>query len=192
MRQYKIASEGVDIGNLSASKTVDGDTVLYALTSDVIVNLISKVYIETRVNATYVQGNFLTSSSSIFLDYNKINYTNTDKTKDGFAIDNNGHQIKSIETAPFTSLRLYFEMPPEQTKVYSELDGKIRNMRKRDDKKFELIDPRDPTSKSNYVYSTEEGLFSIEVERPLLPSIKISQVRAPVTPEAEKTESEGQ
>ncbi len=192
MRQYKIASEGVNIGNLTARKTLDGDTVLYSLTSDIIVNMISKLYIETRVNATYVAGNLLSSSSTIFLDYNKINYTNTDKAKDGYEIDNNGHRIKSVEMAPFSSLRLYFEMPPEKTKVYSELDGKTRNMRKREEKKFELIDPEAPLSKSTYIYSSEEGLFSIEVERPHLPAIKISQVREPVTPEAEKSEAEGQ
>ena len=184
MRQYKIASDGVNLGNLTVRKTVMGDTITYGLTSDIIVNMIAKIYVETRMDATFVSGQLHTSSSAMFLDQNPINQTRAVQTQTGMELDRNGYTSKSIETPPYTSLRLYFEMPPERTKVFSELDGNTRNMRKKEDKVFELIDPESPKRKSTYTYSSEEGLFSIDVEFPHLPPIKISQVREPVAPDA--------
>jgi len=186
VRYYKITSDGTNLGNLTAQKTVAGDTVAYRLTADVIVNMLAKIHVENRIDATYVTGNLHSSSASMMLNQNPVLRTMVERSKTGFDLENNGHPSKLVDTAPFSALRLYFEMPPERTKVFSELDGKIRNMRKLEEKKFELIDPENPKRKVTYTYSSEEGLYSIEVEIPHLPKVTISQVREPVVLDAEK------
>ena len=177
LRNYEISSSDKVVGGISATRTPEGDYVRYDVSSEVSMRILFEVNVSYKVQAIYQNDVLVSSSATVYLNGNVQNNVNCQRTGDHYTIVADGHTTRIYEDIKWSSALLYFNKPKDVRKIFSETEGIFKNLSETADGKFKLKDPEKETIVNTYTFSSDQGLQSIILERPLLPTLKIVGVR---------------
>src|SRR5690554_6900704 len=177
LRNYEISSSDKVVGGISATRTPEGDYVRYDVSSEVSMRILFEVNVSYKVQAIYQNDVLVSSSATVYLNGNVQNNVNCQRTGDHYIIVADGHTTRIYEDIKWSSALLYFNKPKDVRKIFSETEGIFKNLSETADGKFKLKDPEKETIVNTYTFSSDQGLQSIILERPLLPTLKIVGVR---------------
>ena len=183
-RHYKITSNNDKVGYLIARQKVEGDMTHYELISQVDTRLLIRINLDTEIHSSYENGVLQYSSSTTYLNGNVHTNTEIIKQDGSYMVRKDEHSMKIFESEILLSAsKLYFNEPGEEAKLISESEGVIKQLEKTGDKKYTLTTSGNKNEKSVYTYSSDQGLYQIEVQRAHLPDIRIKRVRNANEPE---------
>lgn len=177
LRNYEISSSDKVVGGISATRTPEGDYIRYDVSSEVSMRILFEVNVSYKVQAIYQNDVLVSSSATVYLNGNVQNNVNCQRTGDHYTIVADGHTTRIYEDIKWSSALLYFNKPKDVRKIFSETEGIFKNLSETADGKFKLKDPEKETIVNTYTFSSDQGLQSIILERPLLPTLKIVGVR---------------
>lgn len=177
LRNYEISSGDKVIGGISVTRTPEGEYVRYDVTSEASMRVLFMVNVSYKVQAIYKNDILVSSSATVYLNGNVQNNVICERTGDHYTVVADGHTTKIYEDIKWTSARLYFNKPQDTKKIFSETDGIFKNLSETADGKFKSRDPEKEAIVNTYTYSSDQGLQSIILERPLMPTLKVTGVR---------------
>ncbi len=182
VRNFEAKASGNQVGHVKATKIVDGNIIQYKVESEINVHVLFTVNITYKAQASYKEGIMMSSSASIYINGHLQNSVVTDKTGDFYTIVEDEHTTKLYEEIQFSTAKMYFTMPVDQRKVYSESEGMMKPMVKTSDGKYKVKDPEESDNITVYGYSSEQGVNDIVISKTHLPDVKMKHVRE-VVPE---------
>ena len=176
-RNYEIKAGDRIIGEVRAIKNDEGGLIQYDVTSEVKYKLLFTIEVSYRVQANYKDEELISSSSTVYLNGNVQNTIDIEKTGDHYTVVQDGHTTRIYNDISYSSAKLYFARPDDIKSVLSETEGRMMKLTKTSEGKFKLRDPEKESSLNTYAYSSDQGLHSIEIERKLFPTLKLTHVR---------------
>lgn len=177
-RHYEILADDEKVGYLIARQKVDGDMTHYEIISQVDARMLVRINLDTEINAGFEDGVLQYSSSTTYLNGNVHSNAELNKQKETYMLRKDEHSLKIFEPEILlSSSKLYFHEPDEETKVFSESEGIIKQIEKTGEKNYTLTTTGNKKEKSVYSYSSDQGLYQIEVKRNFLPNLRIKRVR---------------
>ena len=191
LRNYEISSSDKVVGGIEATRTPEGDYVRYDVTSEVTMRILFEIKVSYKVQAIYKSGVLVSSSATVYLNGNVQNDVNVERTGDHYTVVADGHTTRIYEDIKCSSALLYFNKPKDTRKVFSETDGAFRDLSETADGKFKSRDPENENNVNTYIFSSDQGMQSVILERPLLPTLKVTGVRQ-VKLDKDKPESESE
>ena len=90
------------------------------------------------------------------------NYTLTTWKGDHYQINRNGEFYTLYEPVQGSTIQLYFERPPDTLRLYSESEGKMKALFRKEQNVFVLADPGN--KRGTEYYYDEKGLKEVEVD----------------------------
>jgi hypothetical protein len=124
-----------------------------------------------------VEGVLINSTATIYLNGKTQSKVSVAKQGNDYTVVKDGETSKINGPINWSSAKLYFNRPNDIKKIFSETEGAFKNLVKRADGKLILRDGDNSSSQNIYTFSSEQGLYNIEIERPLLPTLSVKYVR---------------
>ena len=177
LRNYKVESGDKLVGKISATRSLDGDYTQYDVTSKVVMTILFEITVEYKVQATYKNDVLVSSSATVYLNGRTQSDMNCERTGDHYTLVSDGHTTRIYEDIKWSSAKLYFNIPADVRKVFSETDGTFKTLSTTSDGKYLLKDPEKDANINTYTYSSDQGLNQIIIERSLLPTLKVTGAR---------------
>lgn len=177
-RHYKVHSEGEDIGSVIARKRVEGDVTHYEVNSKVSTNLVHDIDLVIRIQAGYEGGVLRHSSSTTYLNGDILSSTFVQKKSENYDVTKDGHRTKIyLPEIKMSSAKLYFQEPEKESSSLSEMEGIMKSLENVGDKKYELKIKGDKRYSGVYTFSSDQGLYQIQVNGKQIPEMKITGIR---------------
>lgn len=183
VRNFEARASDAQVGNVKATKIMDGKITQYQVESEIIIHVLFAVNITYKAQASYNEGILMSSSASVFINDHLHNSVVTEKTGNYYTIVEDEHTTKMYEEIKFSTTKMYFTEPVDQKEVYSESEGIMKSIVKTTDGKYKMMDPENSDNITVYGYSSEQGVNDIAISKTHLPDVKLKHVRVVIPKE---------
>jgi hypothetical protein len=151
--EYDITIAGFSIGGMTATKTEDGDTTTYLLTSKVSLWLFGQINIDYVTDVKYVGNRFI--RSTVASKTNRGNFLSRIWLQNGaYQVDAKSYkyELKTVihEPIDYSAVRLFFEEPKGRKKMIAENYGVFGTIRYLSHNEYETLAN---ANKNKYTYS---------------------------------------
>lgn len=152
LQQFKIVMGKNRIGSYEARRQKDGGETTYTAKSETVVSFFGKIRIKYGLVCTYRDGQLVNSEMRSYKNGNLKKETLVKWGGDQYAINADGKKSTLNQPIKKSSIQLYFEEPEDQTKVFSESQGKFKQVNKVSSNQYTLSDIGDDGG-TEFIYS---------------------------------------
>ena len=150
--EYEITIAGFSIGGMTATKTMDGDTTTYLLTSNVSLWLFGQISIDYVTDVKYVGDRFI--RSSVTSRTNRGNFLSRiwlEGTVYKVDAKSYKYELETVirESIDYSAVRLFFEEPRERRRMIAENYGVFGTIKALGGSEYETIANE---NKNKYTY----------------------------------------
>jgi len=129
--QYKITSNGANIGVLYANKQEENKMVTYSVTSDSKFKLFLTVNFAYKLNCIYKNNELVFSTVTTFVNGQKHSTSTAEKMQpNSYILKNNGHEKRLYKNINYSGVLLYFKEPKNISNVFSEFYNNLNPIQK--------------------------------------------------------------
>ena len=168
---YDLSVAGNSIGNLTAVKTVIGNSITYTANSSDTIHLFGETQISTSLAVVSIDGIFQSSHYKIEKN-GTINDESTTILKNGvYYISHNGKTSQINSPITYSTTMLYFDEPKKVSSVFAELEGINKNIESLGASIYQLTDPGNHHTNS---YTYENGILKEALVSHMLFNFKLT------------------
>lgn len=148
---YKVMVGRFNVGQQTVVQSCNGDTLKITVHSDVKLHLGFTNYITYNQKAVYYKNQLLFSNVVIQRNQVTQSHCSTKWTGTYYTINLDGKKSRYNKPITLSGTRLYFEQPLKNQEVFSESDGKMKNLVLKPNGEYELSHPGEK-AKNSYHY----------------------------------------
>jgi len=140
--EFEITIAGFSIGGMSASKTQEGDTTTFLLTSKVSLWLFGQINIDYVTDVKYVGNRFI--SSAVASQTNRGNFLSRIWLQNGaYQVDAKSYkyELETVirESIDYSAVRLFFEEPAGKSRMIAENYGVFGSIKALGSSEYETL-----------------------------------------------------
>ena len=155
-KHFKIIHEGKSLGTLDATKTIDGDIVIYESHTQLKYHLVIEIDIVYNYYVSFNAGELREAKANITVKGNPKTNTKTIITNSGYNFYSDNELQRNIPESSIkhSIVQMLFEEPIGLSKIYSEEHGNFHTLKKIADNTY--VKTTDSGHKSTYHYQNGE------------------------------------
>ena len=153
---YDLKVSSISVGNLTVSKEIKGNQKKFTADSESVIHLFGSTTVKTHQEVVYKNNVLISSINQIWKNGVLNDETQVIKVGNDYAITKNGTTNTLSQPIDFSSIRLYFSLPTNVSKVFSEIEGIYKNIIAKDANTYQLSDNGNHVN--SYIY--ENGVLT--------------------------------
>ena len=160
--EYDLYFKNKKIGSYQLSCTEVGNRKEYHTESISSFRFLGQHTVTQTLRCIFEDGLMTSSEMRSSRNGSPSNYTFTSWKGDHYQINRNGKFYTLYEPVQGSTIQLYFERPPDTLRLYSESEGKMKVLFRKEQDVFVLADPG--MKRGTEYYYDEKGLKEVEVD----------------------------
>tara|TARA_R110000868_G_scaffold365285_1_gene628165 strand:- start:795 stop:1391 length:597 start_codon:yes stop_codon:yes gene_type:complete len=140
--KYDIIVGGKTLGIVKATKTEKDAKIIYTSDSDTEVHILGTIKIKTRMTTIFENGILTESTYKYYKNDNLKEKATLTQTSNGYSFVHNDKTSTISEPIKCSTIMLYFYIPKEGEKVFEEVEGYFKTIKKEKIDNYLLIDPK--------------------------------------------------
>ena len=140
--KYDIIVGGKTLGIVKATKTEKDAKIIYTSDSDTEVHILGTIKIKTRMTTIFENGILTESTYEYYKNDNLKEKATLTPTAEGYSFVHNDKTSTISEPIKCSTIMLYFYIPKEGEKVFEEVEGYFKTIKKEKIDNYLLIDPK--------------------------------------------------
>ena len=138
---YKIKARNKDIGVLTVERVTKGNTTTIEAQSDVKIHVFKTIDISYTLKSIYNENELINSSVISYVNGSIHSTCKTTKEGSTYTIQQDGESSDYTEIIDYSGALMYFVEPINKSKVYSEFNSVIKEIKQIGDHTYELHAP---------------------------------------------------
>ena len=170
--RYSVLKDGKEIGKIVASRTVQGQKVVYLVQTDMNVKLILTQKVNYTSRSVYEQGRLIHSVAQSYVNGRLHQSCTTTFANNSYQIETNKGNWNHGRPIQYSGTLLYFREPGQIVQVFSEMSGQNNTVKRTSDHAYVLTDSRSK-KQNKYLYKSgilehatiNHTLLDLEIQR---------------------------
>lgn len=149
-RNYDLKVAGIQVGNLQASKQIQGSQEIYTADSEALIRFFGKHSLKTHLEVVYENDTLKSSTNIMWKDGELYDEISVKNTGENYQVIANGKESILNHPINYSSVRLYFDQPTTIQEVFIEPDGAFTKIIATKSNEFRYIEKGKKTNKYTY------------------------------------------